>query len=268
MRQQQEAEAAKAREQQAQASARAALPPTAIPTAMAAPTAVPAPVATRVPVAAVPPPTAAPPPRPRPRRCRSRPASAPACARAIWWTSPRSTCNPQSPRRGQGDGAARRDAHEVPVSGYVILKVLVNEKGGVDDVQVLRPFPPAAPRDRRGVHRGRQAEPLPAGDEGRPAGQDLDHGDQTDRDPARPVGSSFTRVFGPPPWRAFPFALSPCAPHVSRWRPDPGGRAAATARWSGCSRGTRSLVRYCLSLERNTCIASCGGSAASARRSR
>jgi TonB family protein len=33
----------------------------------------------------------------------------------------------------------------VPLSSYVILKVLVNEKGGVDEVTVLRPFSPPRP---------------------------------------------------------------------------------------------------------------------------
>ncbi len=34
---------------------------------------------------------------------------------------------------------------KTPASGYVILKVLVNEKGGVDDATVLRPFQPPRP---------------------------------------------------------------------------------------------------------------------------
>ena len=38
-----------------------------------------------------------------------------------------------------------RDAARAPLSGYVILRVLVNEKGGVDDVEVLRGFSPPRP---------------------------------------------------------------------------------------------------------------------------
>jgi TonB family protein len=34
---------------------------------------------------------------------------------------------------------------KAPASGYAILRVLVNEKGGVDEVKVLRPFQPSRP---------------------------------------------------------------------------------------------------------------------------
>jgi TonB family protein len=47
----------------------------------------------------------------------------------------------------EGKVVVPRDAvfTRVPISGYVILKVLVDEKGGVDDVVTLRPFSPARP---------------------------------------------------------------------------------------------------------------------------
>jgi TonB family protein len=51
----------------------------------------------------------------------------------------------------------------VPVSGYVILKVLVNDKGGVDDVEVLRPFAPARPGvDEACIEAVRQSRYKPA----------------------------------------------------------------------------------------------------------
>ncbi len=57
----------------------------------------------------------------------------------------------------------------VPYSGYVILKVLVNEKGGVDDVKVLRPFsPPRAGIDEACVDAVRQNRYRPAMKNGQP----------------------------------------------------------------------------------------------------
>jgi TonB family protein len=146
VRQQQEAEAARARELQAQAQIRAAMPPTAavVPT--------PLPPAPAVPVGV--------------------PSAAPAVATSIPPTPAAATATDHFPMApGLGTAVAEGDVVEftqvdappevltkgkvvVPraaaitrasVSGNVILKVLVNEKGGVDDVAVLRGFSPPRP---------------------------------------------------------------------------------------------------------------------------
>ncbi|MDD5562077.1 MAG: TonB family protein [Thermoanaerobaculaceae bacterium] len=145
VKQQQEAEAAKARQQQAQASARAALPPTAIPTAVAAPTAAPAAVATRVPVAAVPPPTAAPPPPPPTAEVPVTTGLGSGVREGDLVDFTQVDVQPQSLVEAKVTVPRIAMLTRSVVSGYVILRVLVNEKGGVDDVQVLRPFQPARP---------------------------------------------------------------------------------------------------------------------------
>ena len=147
VKQQQEAEAAKARQQQQAAAARLALQPTAVPTAPATPTAAPAPLA---PAAAAP---------------RSEIASAAPTAR------PAATTPEMAIGAGLGSGVRAGDLVDfaqvdvpprnlvetkvtlprnmvfsrAPVDGYVILKVLVDEKGGVDEAQVLRGLQPPRP---------------------------------------------------------------------------------------------------------------------------
>ncbi|MCJ7441232.1 MAG: TonB family protein, partial [Thermoanaerobaculaceae bacterium] len=145
VRQQQEAEAARAREQQAQLASNpaaaqvvavAAIDPTPMPPAPMVPLAV---------AAAGPAPAAA------------APAALPAAARV--------SQAPSTTGSGVVEGdlvdltevdvppqtlvdtkvTLPRDAARAPLSGYVILRVLVNEKGGVDDVAVLRGFSPPRP---------------------------------------------------------------------------------------------------------------------------
>ncbi len=54
------------------------------------------------------------------------------------------------------------------INGYVILKVLVNEKGGVDDVQVLRSLQPPQPQiDTACIEAAKQNRYRPAMKEGK-----------------------------------------------------------------------------------------------------
>ena len=149
VRQQQEAEEARAREQQVQAQTKPAIQPTAA-VAGVAPT--PLPPAPAVPVGV--------------------PSAAPALATPVPLTPTTAPPADQFPMAtGLGTGVAEGDlvdftqvdappqvltearvvvprAAAMPrasVSGYVILQVLINEKGGVDEVRVLRGFSPPRP---------------------------------------------------------------------------------------------------------------------------
>ena len=88
---------------------------------------------------------------PRPRRLqlqqtisRSLPPSASRWPRVMSWNSHRSTRDPR-PSPSGGRRAAGGVADKGVGSGYVILKALVNEKGGVDEVTVLRGLSPPRP---------------------------------------------------------------------------------------------------------------------------
>jgi len=151
VKQQQQAEQEKARAQQAQADAKPAVAPTPV---VAVPTAVPT----------LPPPAPAV-PAPAPTLA---PVVAAAAAAAPAVVAPGGEVSASG---GLGVGVRAGDLVDVgqldvqpqplvegkitlsrtvamtrvPVSGYVILKALVNEKGGVDEVTVLRPFSPQRP---------------------------------------------------------------------------------------------------------------------------
>jgi TonB family protein len=173
VKQQQEAEAAKARQQQAQASTRLALQPTAVPTAVPAPVAAPPTAATQAPAPAAAPQVATAPP--------AAPTPAPATAEVPVTT-------------GLGSGVREGDLVDFtqvdvppqnlvetkvtlprttmltrsPVSGYVILRVLVNEKGGVDQAQVLRGLQPPRPEiDNACIEAARQNRYRPAMKDGK-----------------------------------------------------------------------------------------------------
>jgi TonB family protein len=172
LKQQQEAEAANARQQQAQASAKLTLQSTAVPTAMPAPVAAPPAALTQALAPAAPPhaPTASPAAAP----------PAPATAEVPVTT-------------GLGSGVREGDLVDFtqvdvqpqnlvetkvilprtvmlarsPISGYVILRALVNEKGGVDQAQVLRGLQPPRPEiDNACIEAAKQNRYRPATKDG------------------------------------------------------------------------------------------------------
>jgi TonB family protein len=149
VKQQQQAELEKTRAQQAQAEATPTVAPTLVP---AAPTAAPT-LPPPVPAVPAPEPTLAP---PIPTGVVGAPAAA-APAGQVPVTAGLGVAVRESELVDFGQLDVRPEPlvegkvtlsrnvamSRVPLSGYVILKVLVNEKGGVDEVTVLRPFSPA-----------------------------------------------------------------------------------------------------------------------------
>ena len=152
VKQQQEAEAAKARQKAAQSDTKLALQaaPAAAPAAAAAAASVPttAPAAQAAPTQAAVVPTAAP----------AAPTAAPPTEQVAVTTGLGSAVSegdlvdfsqvdvqPQSLVEGKVTVPRSATLAKSAVSGYVILRVLVNEKGGVDDVKVLRGFQPSRP---------------------------------------------------------------------------------------------------------------------------
>ncbi|OYW04558.1 MAG: hypothetical protein B7Z61_09195 [Acidobacteria bacterium 37-71-11] len=173
VKQQQEAEAAKARQQQAQARAKLALRPTAVPTAISAPAVVPPAAPTQAPAPAAPPQAPTAPPAAAP--------PAPATAEV-----PVTTGLGSGVREGDLVDFTQVDVqpqnlvetkvtlpHTVmfarsPISGYVILRALVNEKGGVDQAQVLRGLQPPRPEiDNACIEAARQNRYRPAMKDGK-----------------------------------------------------------------------------------------------------
>ncbi len=171
LKQQQEAEAAKARQQQAQASAKLAMQPTAVPTTMPAAVAAPPAAPTQAPAA---PPQA--------------PTAAPAAAPAAHATAevPATTGLGFGVREGDLVDFTQVDVQpqnlvetkvtlprtvmlaRSPISGYVILRALVNEKGGVDQAQVLRGLQPPRPEiDKACIEAAKQNRYRPAMKDGK-----------------------------------------------------------------------------------------------------
>jgi TonB family protein len=173
VKQQQQAELEKARQQQAQAEVRPTLPPTAVPAApTVAPTAPPPAVPVQAPTLAPAAPTAV---------AAAPTATAPAAevpVAAGLGTGVREgdlvdfgqlDVQPQPLVEGKVTLSRAVAGTRVPVSGYVILKVLVNEKGGVDEVTVLRAFsPPRAGIDDACVEAVKQNRYRPAMKNGQP----------------------------------------------------------------------------------------------------
>lgn len=171
LKQQQEAEAAKGRQQQAQASAKLALQPTAVPTTMPAAVAAPPAAPTQAP--------AAPPQAPT-----APPAAAPAAAATA--EVPATTGLGSGVREGDLVDFTQVDVQpqnlvetkvtlprtvmlaRSPISGYVILRALVNEKGGVDQAQVLRGLQPPRPEiDKACIEAAKQNRYRPAMKDGK-----------------------------------------------------------------------------------------------------
>jgi len=140
VRQQQEAEAARAREQQAQAQGRAVVVPTSLPMAPAVPVG----VTGAAPVVAMPvspAPTAA----PAADQFPSTPGLGTGVAEGDLVDFTQVDAAPQALTEPKVVLPRVALVSRVPVTGNVILKALVNEKGGVDDVTVLRGFSPPRP---------------------------------------------------------------------------------------------------------------------------
>jgi TonB family protein len=159
VRQQQESEAARARDQQAQLAARPVAQPTVAAGAAAAAGAMAGAGAAGAAGAVAPPAPAVP---------VSMPPVAPASAAAGAATTAAAPAGqaPTAAGRGVVEGDLVNPAEvdalpetlvetkvtlpralaRTPLSGFVTLKVLVNEKGGVDDVAVVHPFSPPTPR--------------------------------------------------------------------------------------------------------------------------
>ncbi len=169
VKQQQEAEAAKARQKAAQAETKLAMQ--AVPTVAApAPTAVPAPQIAptqppAVPTAAPAVPTAAPPAEQAPVSAGL--GSAVSAGDLVDFSQV--DVQPQSLVEGKVTVPRTVTISKSAVSGYVILRVLVNEKGGVDDVKVLRAFQPSRPPiDEACVEGVKQNRYRPAVKDGKP----------------------------------------------------------------------------------------------------
>jgi len=140
VRQQQEAEATRAREQQAQAQGRAVVVPTSLPMAPAVPVG----VTGAAPVVAMPvspAPTAA----PAADQFPSTPGLGTGVAEGDLVDFTQVDAAPQALTEPKVVLPRVALVSRVPVTGNVILKALVNEKGGVDDVTVLRGFSPPRP---------------------------------------------------------------------------------------------------------------------------
>ena len=147
IKQQQEAEAAKTRQQAALAETKLALkavPTAAVPTQV--PMTAPAPQAawTQPPVVPTVVPagsTAAPPPEQPPVTT----GLGSAVSEGDLVDFSQVDAQPQSLVEGKVTLPRSAALAKAPASGYAILRVLVNEKGGVDEVKVLRPFQPSRP---------------------------------------------------------------------------------------------------------------------------
>ena len=140
VRQQQEAEAARAREQQAQAQSEAAVVPAPLPPAPAVPVG----VASTAPVVAAP---VAPAPAAAPAADQfpAAPALGIAVAEGDLVDFTQVDTRPQALTETRVVLPRAALATRVPVDGYVILSALINEKGGVDEVTVLRSLSPPRP---------------------------------------------------------------------------------------------------------------------------
>ncbi len=148
VKQQQEAEAAKARQQQAQASAKLALQPTAVPTVMPASAAAPpAPATAEVPVT-------------------TGLGSGVREGDVVDFTQV--DVQPQNLIETKVTLPRTVMLARSPISGYVILRALVNEKGGVDQAQVLRGLQPPRPEiDNACIEAAKQNRYRPATKDGK-----------------------------------------------------------------------------------------------------
>jgi len=143
VRQQQEAEAARAREQQAQAQSRAAVPPTAavVPTPLPPAPAVPVGVPSAGPAVATPvSPTSTNAPPTEQFPIATSPGTEVSEGDLVDFTEV--DTRPQVLTEGTVVLPRAALMTRMPEDGYVILKALVNEKGGVDEVSVLRSLSP------------------------------------------------------------------------------------------------------------------------------
>jgi TonB family protein len=140
VRQQQEAEAARAREQQAQAQGRAAVVPAPLPPAPAVPVGV-AGTAAVVAAPVAPAPAAA----PAADQSPAAPGPSTAVAEGDLVDFTQVDTRPQALTETRVVLPRAVLTTRVPVDGYVILSALVNEKGGVDEVTVLRSLSPPRP---------------------------------------------------------------------------------------------------------------------------